>query len=315
MRKKIDPNMAKNVSVIAALAPEKRGLANRRMSSIGSRVRSSQAMKAPRMATAAAKAARIVGFVQPFDGASMIAHTSVVRPEIDMAKPGMSSRGAAGSLDSGTSQWPASSAAATNGRLTRKTAFQLACSISQPPATGPMAMPRPDTPAHTPIAFARSSAGKTAVMIDSVEGMMKAPPTPIRARVAISIAGEVASAERPEPRPKTARPKRERPLAAEAVAESTRGEQQAGEDEHVRVDDPLQLGAGCAEVVLQRGERDVEDGVVEPDDEQRRGEDDEGPPALRHDGLLGGREKRDGFVSHGSAKVQQSIAKRNGTVP
>ena len=149
----------------------------------------------------------MVGFVQPFDGASMIAHTSVVRPEIDMAKPGMSSRGAAGSLDSGTSQWPASSAAATNGRLTRKTAFQLACSISQPPATGPMAMPRPDTPAHTPIAFARSSAGKTAVMIDSVEGMMNAPPTPIRARVAISIAGEVASAERPEPRPKTARPK------------------------------------------------------------------------------------------------------------
>ena len=67
-------------------------------------------------------------------------------------------------------------------------------------------MPRPETPAQMPIAFARSPAGKTAVMIDSVEGMMNAPPTPMRARVAISISGEVASAERPEPRPKMARP-------------------------------------------------------------------------------------------------------------
>jgi hypothetical protein len=99
------------------------------------------------------------------------------------------------------------SAATTNGRLTRKTAFQLACSISQPPATGPMAMPSPDTPAHTPIAFGRSWAGKTAMMIDSVEGMMNAPPMPMIARAPISISGAVASAERPEPRPKMASPR------------------------------------------------------------------------------------------------------------
>ena len=145
------------------------------------------------------------------------------------------------------------SAAATNGRLTRKTACQLACSISQPPATGPIAMPSPETPAQMPIAFARSPAGKTAVMIDSVEGMMNAPPTPMRARVAISISGEVASAERPEPRPKMARPIVSAALAAESVAERAGGEQQAGEDEHVRVDDPLQLRAGGAEVALERG--------------------------------------------------------------
>ena len=45
-----------------------------------------------------------------------------------------------------------------------------------------------------------------AVMIDSVEGMMNAPPMPMSARVAISISAEVASAESPEPRPKMARP-------------------------------------------------------------------------------------------------------------
>ena len=206
VRKKIVPNIEKNTSVIAALAPEKRGLRNSRMSSIGWDARISQAMNAPRTTAARPNAARIVGFVQPRAGASMIAHTSVVRPAIDSAKPGRSRRGADGSLDSGTSQRPAVSAATTNGRLTRKIAFQLACSISQPPATGPMAMPSPETPAQMPIAFARSLAGKTAVMIDSVEGMMNAPPMPIRARVAISISGEVASADSPEPRPKMARP-------------------------------------------------------------------------------------------------------------
>jgi hypothetical protein len=69
-----------------------------------------------------------------------------------------------------------------------------------------MAMPSPDTPAHTPIAFGRSAAGNTAMMIDRVEGMMNAPPMPMTARAPISISGETASAERPEPRPKTASP-------------------------------------------------------------------------------------------------------------
>ena len=176
------------------------------MFSIGSRTRSSHAPNAASRTAATPKAARISPSVQPRAGASMIAHTSVVRPAIESAKPPTSSRGADGSFDSGTSQRPATSAAATNGRLTRKIQCQLACSISQPPATGPIAMPRPETAAHAPIAFGRSSGGKTAVMIDSVDGMMNAPPTPMRARVAISASGEVTTAERPEPRPKTARP-------------------------------------------------------------------------------------------------------------
>ena len=147
-----------------------------------------------------------------------------------------------------------------------------ACSISQPPATGPMAMPRPETPAQMPIAFAALTArGTTAVMIDSVEGMMNAPPMPIRARVAISISGEVASAESRRAEAEDGKADGEAALAAEAVAERAGGEQQAGEDEHVGVDDPLQLGAGRAEVALERRQRDVEDGVVEPDHEQRRG--------------------------------------------
>ena len=80
------------------------------------------------------------------------------------------------------------------------------CSISQPPATGPIAMPMPETPAQMPIAFARSCAGKLATRIESVDGMMNAPPMPMSARITISSSGVVASAEPSEPRPKTARP-------------------------------------------------------------------------------------------------------------
>ena len=70
-----------------------------------------------------------------------------------------------------------------------------------------MTMPSPATAAQMPIAFARSAAGNTAVRIESVEGMMKAPPTPISARVAISISGDCAIADSAEPSPKTSRPK------------------------------------------------------------------------------------------------------------
>ena len=171
----------------------------------------------------------------------MIAHTSVVRPAIESAKPGRSSRGAAGSFDSGMRKRPATSAARTNGRLTRKIACQLECSISQPPATGPMAMPSPETAAHAPIAFGRSSAGKTAVMIDRVDGMMNAPPMPIRARVAISIVGGGGQRGKTRAEAEDGEAERERALAAEAVAERAGGEEETGEDQHVRVDDPLEL--------------------------------------------------------------------------
>jgi hypothetical protein len=71
----------------------------------------------------------------------------------------------------------------------------------------------------------------------------------------------------------------QRALAAEAVAEGPEREQQAGEGDEVGVDHPLQRRAGGAEVLLQRRERDVEDGVVEPDDHEAQGKDAEGLPA------------------------------------
>ena len=59
------------------------------------------------------------------------------------------------------------------------------------------------------------------------------------------------------------------------------GEQQAGEHDRVRVDDPLQLRALGAEVAHDRRQRDVEDRVVDADDDEREAEHGERhPPPL-----------------------------------
>ena len=57
-----------------------------------------------------------------------------------------------------------------------------------------------------PIARPRSSAGKTLVRIDRVDGMISAPPMPITARLAIRALDEPENAESVEPTPKITRP-------------------------------------------------------------------------------------------------------------
>ena len=96
----------------------------------------------------------------------------------------------------------------TIGTLTRKTDPHQKCGSRMPPVIGPRPTPRADTPAHTPMALPRSTGSvKTLVMIDRVAGMMQAPPTPIRARVAISMRGRAWPwPTAAEPVPKMARP-------------------------------------------------------------------------------------------------------------
>ena len=67
-------------------------------------------------------------------------------------------------------------------------------------------IPKPATPAQMPIARPRSSGGKMFVMIDSVEGMINAPPMPINERVAISVVAPPENADAMEPSPKITSP-------------------------------------------------------------------------------------------------------------
>ncbi len=85
-------------------------------------------------------------------------------------------------------------------------------------------------------------------MIDSVAGMMNAPPMPMNARVAISCVGEVANADASEPSPNTTSPIWSAPRRPNRSPRLPAGEQQTREHERVRVDHPLQLAVRRVEV-------------------------------------------------------------------
>ena len=70
----------------------------------------------------------------------------------------------------------------------------------------------PETPAHTPMALARSRPVKVLVRIDSVVGKMNAAPMPMSPRATISISGVVANDASPENPPKSSRPNVSAPL-------------------------------------------------------------------------------------------------------
>jgi hypothetical protein len=67
-------------------------------------------------------------------------------------------------------------------------------------------MPTPARPDQMPIALPRSSAGKTFVMIESVAGMIRAAPTPMAARAAITSPADEASAPATDAAPKSVVP-------------------------------------------------------------------------------------------------------------
>ena len=87
-------------------------------------------------------------------------------------------------------------------------------------------------------------------MIDSVAGMMNAPPMPMSARVKISVVGRSARTPTERADAEDGQADGEEAVATEPVAEAAGGEQQAGEHERVGVDDPLQLAGGRAEAAL-----------------------------------------------------------------
>ena len=65
----------------------------------------------------------------------------------------------------------------------------------------------------------------------------------------------------------------------ESVAEAAGGEQQAGEHDRVRGDDPLQLGGAGTEVADESRHGDVDDRMVDGGDEQGEHEHAEDVPA------------------------------------
>ena len=172
-----------------------------------------------------------------------------------------------------------------------------------------MTMPSPDTPAQMPIALARSRPTKVLVRIDSVVGKMSAPPMPMSPRAAINIPGDVAN-----------------DANAENVANRTRPAVSAFLRPSRSPSDPAVSSSPAKTIVYasmihcscdpfaprslhDRRQRDVEDGVVDADDDQRQAQHAERPPApLVHPV----RERRGHRPSRGS--VRERFEQRAGLV-
>ena len=117
--------------------------------------------------------------------------------------------------------------------------------------SGPSPIPTAARAAQMAIAFPRSAPVKRLAMIERVAGMISAAPTPIAARHGDHFVGRVGDQGTEAGQAEDRHAGLERKLAAEAVAERAEDEQEAGEDEQVRVDHPLQLRGGSVELVLQ----------------------------------------------------------------
>ena len=157
--------------------------------------------------------------------------------------------------------------------------------MSAPPSTRPTAEPPIAIAAQTPSARERSFPSANVVeMIESAAGEMSAAPRPCSARKPISIPDVVAMPFEERRGGEDHEPDEEEPLPSEEVAGAAAEQQEAGEDERVRVDDPLQAGLGEAERGLDRREGDVHDRRVEDDHELREADDYENDPGIRWSG-------------------------------
>lgn len=109
--------------------------------------------------------------------------------------------------DSGSSISPATIATAITGTFTRNAACQLNASSSSPPRIGPSAAPRAAIADQIPSAVARSLGSVNRVRImDSVDGMIIAPPTPSSALSATRAAGSFAHTTATDAAPNSAKP-------------------------------------------------------------------------------------------------------------
>jgi hypothetical protein len=185
--------------------PVKLRCLNRTSGTIGSAVTFSQYTKLPRATTATARGITAVPLKAPCCGIPMIHQTRATMPTADSTAPGRSGL-RHGPFDSGMRIRPARMASTTTGMLMKKIACQEKRAISTPPSTGLPTRPSIATEVHAAIALRRSSWSKTTMRMDSVDGMIRAPPTPIATRTAIISPGLVTKTAASDAAPNRSRP-------------------------------------------------------------------------------------------------------------
>src|SRR3984893_19208167 len=103
---------------------------------------------------------------------------------------------AVSSLLSGTRKRESTTTVAASGILRKNTQRHEACSITQPPSTGPPAVAIEVKPDHVPTARPRFFSLKEALIIERLPGTRNAAPNPCTAR---AITSSWIFAARPQP--------------------------------------------------------------------------------------------------------------------
>ena len=133
-----------------------------------------------------------------------------------------------------------------------------------------------------PNAVPRSRPWNSWEMIASETANMPAPPMPCTPRATISQVGDWAAPQRAEASVNSAIAAEEDALASEQVAERAGVEQRGREGERVGVHDPLEIGEGGVQLLLDVRQRDVDYRDVEEQHEDRHADDDQDPPFPLH---------------------------------
>jgi hypothetical protein len=170
---------------VATLPAENARERNRRIGSIGSRARSSQATKATARSDPALSAATTSRLPQPAAFPRTRPHTRPNAAPVTSARP-RTSRAVSGPKLSSTRASTSGISASPIGTLTQKIHAHAVPSAIAPPTSGPPSVARPVTLKKIPSADARRSGGNAALTIARASGMTSAPPAPWTARAAIS---------------------------------------------------------------------------------------------------------------------------------
>src|SRR5215475_280010 len=168
-------------------APPKFRSRNRLRGISGALARDSTPAKAKRANTPIPNAAITTGSFQFLLDDSISAKTTPPSPRLASNAPVQSGFPAASGFRlSGTRQNVRISTMAETGKLMKKTQRHEACSINQPPRTGPIAAVIDVKPDQVPMARPRSFSANDALMIARLPGTSSAAPIPWIARARIS---------------------------------------------------------------------------------------------------------------------------------
>ena len=182
----------------------------------------------------------------------------------------MSGRRATGALDSGTNRAVSAMAARPIGMLIQNTPRQPTVSTSTPPRTGPSASDRPHAPPQAPIAFRTFGPVSERVGNDRHRHWVEhGPADRLHHAERDQPAQSRGQAAQPGAAVNTARPIWKTRRQANPVGGRAGQHEQAGQDQDVAVDGPLQAETSACRSADDR-RRDVDERTVQADDEQAR---------------------------------------------